>query len=298
MKPKLFVILVTHNGMRWLDKCVGSIFASDYPAELIVVDNYSTDGSADFVEHTFPAARVIRNSCNEGFGRANNRAIRLAMDEGADYFYLINQDAWVEPDVFGRLVEIMERNPEYGITGPVQLSADREHINENFLRWLGNKTAPGFIDDLYFGRVGELQQVDLFPADNWLVRRKAWEQTGGFSPLFWFYGEDSEMVCRMAYHGWKMGVAPACKAVHDIAERGTTDERELFMEYLLYVIDINDIRRPFGQRAFFGWLKMALNLHRMRGSRSRKLYYDLKALRMIGPSRRNRRLTVRGGCFL
>lgn len=295
---KLAVIIVTYNGMQWLERCMGSVAGAAYPADVYVVDNCSTDGSADFVAEHYPQAHLIRNTENEGFGRANNRAIRMALDNGADYLYLLNQDAWVGADVFGSLIDVMERHTEYGITGPVQVSGDGEHINENFARWLGNKTAPHFIDDAYFGRLGELYEMKLFPADNWLVRAEAWRKVGGFSPLFFFYGEDSEMVSRMAYHGWKMGVAPALRAVHDIADRPSPPERELFMEYLLYVIDINDIRRPFAGRCVMGWVKMVIDFGRMAGSKRLKWHYAFKALGQIAPSRRNRRLTRRGGCYL
>lgn len=295
---RLAVIIVTYNGMQWLERCLASVASSSYEADTIVVDNCSTDRSADFVAEHYPAVKLVRNTQNEGFGRANNRAMRMAIDRGADYLYLLNQDAWITPEQLGRLVDIMERHPDYGIIGPVQLSADELHINENFGRWLNTKTAPNFIDDAYFGRLSELYEMKLFPADNWLVRSKTIEQVGGFSPVFFFYGEDSEMVARIYYHGWKMGVAPHCRAVHDIADRQSPPERELMMEYLLYVIDINDPRRNFTSRCIMAWWKMVIDMGRMPGPRRLKWHYAFKALGQIAPSRRNRRLTKRGHCYL
>ena len=77
---KILVIVVTYNGLRWLDRCLGSVRASEVPADLYVWDNDSADGSADFVAARFPEAKLTRSADNLGFAEANNMGMRYALD--------------------------------------------------------------------------------------------------------------------------------------------------------------------------------------------------------------------------
>ena len=86
---KVLVIVVTFNGMKWLDRCLGSVRSSETPADLYVVDNASADGSADFVEREYPEAVLVRNSENLGFTQANNVGFRYALENGYDFAYLL-----------------------------------------------------------------------------------------------------------------------------------------------------------------------------------------------------------------
>ena len=101
---RLLVIVVTFNGMRWLERCLGSVQSSNVEADLFVVDNNSSDGSADFVAERFPHALLVRLENNLGFARANDIGLKYALDKDYDFVYLLNQDAWVMPDTFEKLI--------------------------------------------------------------------------------------------------------------------------------------------------------------------------------------------------
>lgn len=110
---KVFVIIVAFNGKRWYDRCFGSLRLSTIPVQTIVVDNASNDGSVEYIKERFSEIHLIASQENLGFGRANNMAMRYALDHGCDYVFLLNQDAWVETDTFERLIDIHQRHPEY-----------------------------------------------------------------------------------------------------------------------------------------------------------------------------------------
>ena len=103
MRNKILVIVVTYNGMKWVDRCLGSLSKSKIPVDVIVIDNGSTDGTPDYIAEYFPEMKIVATGENHGFGRANNIGFRHAMKNGYEYVYLLNQDAWVFPDTFGIL---------------------------------------------------------------------------------------------------------------------------------------------------------------------------------------------------
>ena len=103
-KMKVYSIVVTYNGEQCITKCLQSLRESTQPSEVILIDNASSDQTVAFVRMHFPEVRVITQSCNLGFGAANNIGIRIALNEGADYLFLLNQDAWVTPDCIEKLI--------------------------------------------------------------------------------------------------------------------------------------------------------------------------------------------------
>ena len=110
----IYTIIVTYNGLKWYDRCFGSLRTSDVPVHTVVIDNASSDGSVAYIREHFPEVTVIEEKENLGFAKANNVGMRYALDHGADYVFLLNQDAWiVQPDTLARMIGISERHPEY-----------------------------------------------------------------------------------------------------------------------------------------------------------------------------------------
>ena len=95
MSVKLFVIIVTYKGQQWYDRCFGSLRRSSIPVTPVVIDNASSDGSVAYIREHFPESVVFEESENLGFAKANNIGMRYALDQGADYVLLLNQDAWL-----------------------------------------------------------------------------------------------------------------------------------------------------------------------------------------------------------
>lgn len=220
MRMKLFVIIVTYKGQRWYDRCFGSLRQSTIPVQTIVVDNASNDGTVEYIKENYPEIHLIESKENLGFGRGNNIAMRYALDHGCDYVFLLNQDAWVEPDTLEKLVDIALRHEEYGIVAPLQVNAEKSKVLFGLIDFL---TYPGkinhqMVSDLLLGKAEEIYSVGEVNAAAWLLPRKTLETVGGFDPLFLHYGEDWNYLSRVLYHKMKVGLTPHIQVVHDCKE--------------------------------------------------------------------------------
>ena len=239
----VFVIVVAYNGAQWYDRCFSSLRQSSMPVHVVVVDNASPDGVKEMVREKFPEIHLIESDKNLGFGKANNQGIRYALEQGADYVLLLNQDAWIEPDALGKLVEIHQEHPEYGILSPIHLAVDKQQIEPLLLERIadGKTTDPKMLEDLYFGTVKEVYETQYVNAAAWLLPRKTLETVGGFDPFFFMYGEDDNYINRVHYHGLKIGLCPKARVVHDArTERPLYDSRE---HEVLMMIDYTDVNK-------------------------------------------------------
>lgn len=190
----------------------------------VAIDNASTDNTKDLLKKEYPTIELIENSRNLGFGAANNIGLRKAIDEGYDFVYLLNQDAWIEHQDILKLVEIAKENPDYGIISPMQVYADKKKIDKNF-----SKSIPGEMKDDFLlseNHPRKLYRVAgrTIQAAHWLVRVSALNKVGGFSPTFFHYGEDTNLCRRMEYHGYNLGIVPSILGIHNRENRKNTSQ--------------------------------------------------------------------------
>lgn len=245
-RMKVYVIIVTYKGRQWYDRCFGSLRESTIPVQTIVVDNASNDGTVEFVKAKYPEIHLIESKENLGFGRANNIAMRYALDCGCDYVFLLNQDAWVEPDTFEKMVNIHQRHQEYGILSPMHLNAAKNGIEKGLVNYLDDKsvTDKKLFEDLYFGRLAEVYSTLYVNAAAWLLPVKTLEIVGGFDPIFTHYGEDDNYLDRAHFHKMKVGICPSCVVVHDTERRVKTDAKKVLTERRDLLADVTDINIP------------------------------------------------------
>ena len=221
MQSRLFVIIVTYKGHQWYERCFTSLRNSEYPVQMIVIDNASNDGTVEYIRENFPEIHLIESKENLGFGRANNIGMRYALDHGCDYVFLLNQDAWVESDTIGELVRVAEKYPDYGLLGPVQVNKERTRVLNGVIQFLINPDNVNhkLFSDLILGSVDEIYPVAEINAAAWLLPKKTLETIGGFDPIFLHYGEDWNYLSRVLYHGLKVGLVPHVQVVHDCKDR-------------------------------------------------------------------------------
>ena len=253
---KILVIVVTYNGQRWLERCLGSVRASELPADLYVWDNDSTDGSADFVQGRFPEAKLVRSADNLGFAEGNNHGLQYALDRGYDYVYLLNQDAWIEPTTLGTLVAAQQAHPEFAVLSPLQMTDGFAALDKQFekllKRWPVEPAMTEKARDVMPGLTGHPVAVRRVMAAHWLMPRKALETIGLFSPLFPIYGNDDNWCDRARYHGYKVGVVSGARAVHDRAHREEPKEKIVFRNYYMgSLVRLCDVNRPLWERFLF-----------------------------------------------
>lgn len=209
---KIFSVIVTYNGRKWYDKCIGSLLESSVPVTPIVIDNASSDGAVDYIRSKFPTAVVIPSEENLGFAKANNIGMRYAIDHGADYVFLLNQDAWVENDTIEKLVDSFEKHENIGIACPINLNAAKTAMDYKSVTDM-----PGdYVSDLYFGNVKDVYDVRFFCAASWMISADCIRKVGGFdTSLFKHYGEDNNYCQRVKYHGMRVVVNTQCTMCHD-----------------------------------------------------------------------------------
>ena len=234
---KVLVIIVSWNAKKWIRKSLNSVEASSLPADVLLIDNGSTDGTLTLVRKEFPAVRILEMEDNLGFGAANNRGLRIALDEGYPFAYLLNQDAWLEADTLERLVAA--HKPEWGILSPMQLDA-RGRRDKRF-----DKQCSKYIDPALNGYHNDslVVEVPFVMAAHWLLSRRAIETVGGFSPAFRQYGEDDNWIGRLHWHSLRCGVVPAARAVHDRAGRRPSREKRMELKCIATVVKASDPNR-------------------------------------------------------
>ena len=134
---RILVIIVSYNFERWIDRCLGSLRESVHPVNTVVIDNCSSDSTTQLIEQRYPEVRLIKNKENLGFGRANNIGMEIAISEGYDAVFLLNQDAWIDPQTIGTLANLCQEYPAYGILSPVHLTGNGDKPEQGFSAYTG-----------------------------------------------------------------------------------------------------------------------------------------------------------------
>ena len=219
---KIFAIVITYNGQKWYDRCFGSLSASETPVEIVVVDNASSDDTVGFIKERFPGVHLIESKENLGFAKANNIGIRYALDNDADFVFLLNQDAWIEKDTMTELLRAFEENENVGIASPMHLNGNCTSLDGRFARYMGE----AFASDAYMQKTKQYYERPFVNAAAWLVGRKCIETVGGFdTSLFYHYGEDVNYCQRVLYHGLNVIVDTRCTICHNREDRENQDDR-------------------------------------------------------------------------
>ena len=213
---KVFVIVVTYNAMKWVDCCFGSLRESEVPCVPVVIDNLSKDETVSYIREHYPEAHIIINEENKGFGHANNQGIEWAYKEGATHFFLLNQDAWIEPDTIGKLVRIQDEH-KISIVSPAHLNGLGDGLDLGFKKYLSEDkdACAEIVNDMVLNNPNELYIVQKINAAAWMIDRQTIENIGGFDPIFFLYGEDNNYLQRIHYHGYKLAFVPDSIIHHD-----------------------------------------------------------------------------------
>lgn len=217
--PDVHIIIVTYNAMKWAERCFTSLRKSSVPVQCIVIDNGSTDGTQEYIKNEFPEVSFIQSESNLGFGKANNIGIEKTYKNGAEFFYLMNQDAWLYEDSLEKMLDIYAQYPEkdeIGIISPFHIDGSEKFLDIFLDQYIAkNYEKTRLISDLYFQTLKPYYEIHFVNAAHWLLPRKTIETVGGFNPYFFHYGEDDEYVNRIHFHQKKVLLVPGSKVVHD-----------------------------------------------------------------------------------
>ena len=205
------------NGAHFLGDCLGSLVSQTHPAEIIVVDNGSTDGTAELVRERFPGVALVRLNANRGFAGAVNAGISHALADGAEYVALFNNDAVAEPDWLQRLVETAEAHPEAGTVTSKLLRSDGVHIDSTgdfYSSW--GWAYPRGRDEVDRGQYDAPEHREVFCGSGGasLFRARMLIEVGPFDEDYFAYLEDQDLGFRAQLMGWRARYEPAAVAYH------------------------------------------------------------------------------------
>ena len=246
---KVLVIIISYNFEPWMDRCLGSLRSSTHPADVLVIDNGSKDQSIGRLRKDYPEVRLIVNGKNLGFGRANNVGMQIALDEGYDFVFLMNQDAWIEPNTIGTLVTLSQKYPDYGILSPVHLTGKGDKLDPGFGHYAG------FSEICQLSAKDEIAPLPFINAAFWMIPTLVLKRVGGFSPLFYHYGEDKDFINRLHYHHYKVGYSPNVFGNHDREYRPMPHAAYVHTEYVYHLSEYANINHTDGKA--FGYAVLA-----------------------------------------
>ncbi len=181
---KVYTIIVTFDGSVWIKRCLDGMKNSTILSDIIIVDNNSNDNTVYVIKTFYPEVTLIESKVNVGFGKANNIGIVAALKKGADYFFLLNQDARIFPNTLQRLIDVNKKYPEYVALSPIHLDGTTKKIDYNFIKYI--KNSDDFISDISIAgtSVNEVYPLPFINAALWLLSKKCILNIGGFDPLY------------------------------------------------------------------------------------------------------------------
>ncbi len=247
-----------------LAECLQTL-VSESPAEVVVVDNGSHDGSLARAHREFPTVEVVVPGRNLGYGAAANRG---AAATTAELILVCNPDLSVHPGAMAALVAVLDEQPEVAVTGPLirTPSGDRYPSARRFPSLIdaaGHAVLGLFVPNNRFTRTyqrsdvamadGASQRVDWLSGACFLVRRSAFEAIGGFDEAYFMYAEDVDLCWRLARAGWKATFVPTAEVVH--TQGVSTDHHPYRM-----IVEHHRSLLRFAWRSTSGWRRLLLPL--------------------------------------
>ena len=197
----LSVIILNYNNCALLNECLRSAIDSTHKIEfeVIVIDNGSTDGSVQMVKENFPSAKVIENSQNLGFTKANNLGLKIAVGR---YIVLLNNDTKVQGGAFNKLIDFMDKNIRAGACGPKLLNDD------------GSPQRQGGLLGTRFWASEKPAETSFITGACLLVRKEVLKNVGLLDENLYFYNDDLDWCKRIRGAGWKIFFVPQARVIH------------------------------------------------------------------------------------
>lgn len=223
-KPKVFIVVLNYNGGNELRQCLDSVYKLNYSNfEVIVVDNNSSDNSFEKARKRFDRFHFIKNSRNLGFSAGNNVAIKWALEKGAEYVFLLNNDAIVEKSTLTNLIEFAEKEKQVGIVSPIIYNKSESKIwfsggkinwwkmrTEHWQKAKPKRNKSKKTND----KNDYLQKTEYITGCAMLIKRKVFAEIGLLDEDFFLYYEDADFSLRAKRNGFNLGVVENAKVFH------------------------------------------------------------------------------------
>lgn len=268
MEPLVSIIVLNYNGREDTLACLRSLEHLTYHnVNVVVVDNASSDGSEAAIRAAYPTLTFIQTGANLGFTGGNNVGIRHALENGADYVLLLNNDTIVAPDFISVMVEVMEQNPEVGVVGPMiyYFSAPETIWSAGGkIDWTRGLTSMVGVNEEDKSQYGlSPRQTDFVTGCALMAKRAVWEKAGLLDDKFFMYYEETEWCVRATRAGYKIMLIPAAMIWHKISlEARATSPRTYYYMTRNRLLFLHRTRAGYGSwfytlseyaRTFLSW---------------------------------------------
>jgi GT2 family glycosyltransferase len=231
-QPHVTVIVPNFNGRSYLEECLDSLQGQSYDNySLILVDNASSDGSAELARSSFPQVELVENTRNIGFAGGCNAGIRRALKGDTKYLVLVNSDTSADRDWLSELVAVAESDERIGICQSMIYMAGRPQV----INTAGNEShflAFGYCGhylETDSGQFGEVHDIPFASGSSMLARREVFEQIGLMDEDLFLYQEDLDLCWRARLAGWRVVLAPRSKIYHHYSF-SRNDEKFYYLE--------------------------------------------------------------------
>jgi len=217
VQPLIVVVILNTNRCADTLECLASLRQSSYPnVRTIVLDNHSTDGSVEAIQSAYPTVQIIRLTENQGYAGNNNVGIAAAIDQGAEWVFVLNEDTILHRDCLTFLTNVGEGSERIGIVGPMVYHHDEPQVIQSAggqlnRYWNGSHYGQNEPDQ---GQFAYPRQVQWISGCGILVHRAVVEQVGMLDPRFFYYWEETEWCVRASKAGWQIVHVPQAKLWH------------------------------------------------------------------------------------
>lgn len=276
--PTVAAVIVGTNERDWLGPALDSLHhstgqGSRFTLDISYVDNNSCDGSVAYVRNAFPHVHIFENAANLGFAASNNRAMRRALEEGADYVFLINPDTYTPPELVRQLTEFMGEWRGYGIVGPLQWQyspgTDRVPVNN---AWTQAALAAGESHALASNRASLARPLDpgtprapqavehaYVQGAALFARADLLQRIGLFDEVYHTFYEETDLCRRARLAGWRVALLTECGIYHHGGSSASQYRRFQMMrnKYYFLLTDI-DMKASDMLGIICGWVRRDL----------------------------------------
>lgn len=247
----LTIIIPNYNTRGLLKQCLKSIYqyTADISFEVIVVDDNSSDQSADMVSAEFPQVKLVRNTSNLMYAKNNNLGMRMSV---ARFACLLNSDTEIRSNAFAALVRFMDSHPDAAACGPRLVNPDgtTQHCVRTFanlrmmilqgLNW--HKLFPnGIVSKTYYASTFDYskeQLAEFIGSTAFVIRRSTWEQVGMLDEMFPLYQVDLAYCYMLMKRGKKLYYTPSAEVIHygsqsvnQIAKKSLRQQHKAFIDF-------------------------------------------------------------------
>jgi GT2 family glycosyltransferase len=221
--PLVAIVILNWQNAPDTIECLASVAGLSYQNyQTIVVDNGSKDNSVRAIRAAFPGVNLIALPENLGYAAGNNVGILQAVNSGADYLFVLNNDTLLTPDILQQLVKVAEANPQVGMVGPKMYCyqpKDAIFAAGSMIQWWqGDIYHRGmFLTDAAWNDPPQPEPVDFITGCGVLVRRSLIETVGVLDTSYFLNYEDVEWCVRAQGQGFAIWYAPEAVMWHKVS---------------------------------------------------------------------------------